>query len=205
MLTATDVRPEPAQPARKAPKIRALLAGGLVLGIGAAVTLAAWNDSEFAKGTFTAGTLNLEGSTNGTTFGENPAGNPAALAFTANTANLSPGDVVEAPFAVRLDAASTYDADVTISTKESTDSLAGLTYTLDRTTTFGCGGQVNGSLVQSPAPLGTTPGTPTFTVTQGAGDDPGTAVYLCFRITAGTGLVQGQTGTTTWEFAAQSK
>jgi len=49
-------------------KVRAVLAGGLVLGVGAAVTLAAWNDSEFATGTFTAGTFNLEGSTDGTTF-----------------------------------------------------------------------------------------------------------------------------------------
>lgn len=30
-------------------KVRAILAGGLVLGVGAAVVLAAWNDSEFAQ------------------------------------------------------------------------------------------------------------------------------------------------------------
>ena len=34
--------------------IRAILAGGLVLGVGTAVTLAAWNDSEFVTETFTA-------------------------------------------------------------------------------------------------------------------------------------------------------
>ena len=48
-------------------KILAVLAGGLVLGVGVAVTLAAWNDSEFATGTFTAGSFNLEGSTTGDT------------------------------------------------------------------------------------------------------------------------------------------
>ena len=49
-------------------KVRAILAGGLVLGLGAAVTLAAWNDSEFAKGTFTSGSLNIQGSVDGDIF-----------------------------------------------------------------------------------------------------------------------------------------
>ncbi|MEJ7649283.1 MAG: SipW-dependent-type signal peptide-containing protein [Nakamurella sp.] len=40
-------------------KFRAVLAAGLVLGVGGAVTLAAWNDSEYATGTFTAGTFNM--------------------------------------------------------------------------------------------------------------------------------------------------
>ncbi|SFH86076.1 hypothetical protein E3O11_09355 [Cryobacterium levicorallinum] len=43
-------------------RIRAVLAGGLVLGLGAAVTLAAWNDSEFARGSFAASGFNLVGS-----------------------------------------------------------------------------------------------------------------------------------------------
>src|SRR5690606_31735774 len=55
---------------RRSRMIRALLAGGLVLGVGTAVTLAAWNDSEFASGTFRAGTFDLEGSTDGTTFSQ---------------------------------------------------------------------------------------------------------------------------------------
>src|SRR5690606_23874046 len=46
-------------------KVRALLAGGVVLGIGAAATLAAWNDSEYAGATFTAGSFNLEGAVDG--------------------------------------------------------------------------------------------------------------------------------------------
>jgi len=35
-------------------RLRAVLAGGLVLGVGAALTLAAWNDAEFATGSFQA-------------------------------------------------------------------------------------------------------------------------------------------------------
>ena len=204
MVAVREVSPELKKGPAKAPKVRAVLAGGLVLGIGAAVTLAAWNDSEFAQGTFTAGTFNLQGSSDGTTFGENPVSAPGTLAFTPDTGNLSPDDVVEAPFAVRLDAASTNDARVTLSTEASTGALAGLTYSLTRSASFGCDQPVTSTPVSAQA-LGTTPGGVTFTLGQGAGTDAGTPVFLCFRITAGTGLPQSQTGTTTWKFAAQSQ
>ncbi|MDR2320511.1 MAG: SipW-dependent-type signal peptide-containing protein, partial [Microbacterium sp.] len=42
-------------------RIRAVLAGGLVLGVGATVTLASWNDGEYATGTSTAGTFDVVG------------------------------------------------------------------------------------------------------------------------------------------------
>ncbi|GAA3171571.1 hypothetical protein GCM10020255_060560 [Rhodococcus baikonurensis] len=52
-------------------KVRALLAGGLVLGIGAAVTLAAWTDNVFGDAQFKTGSWNLQGSFDGlTTWGE---------------------------------------------------------------------------------------------------------------------------------------
>ena len=38
-------------------KARAILAGSLVLGVGAAATLASWNDSEFAIGAITGGLI----------------------------------------------------------------------------------------------------------------------------------------------------
>ncbi|HEY4556978.1 MAG TPA: SipW-dependent-type signal peptide-containing protein [Enteractinococcus sp.] len=53
-------------------KIRAIVAGGLVLGFGAAGTIAAWNDSEEATGNFTAGQFGIEGSPDGTNFTESP-------------------------------------------------------------------------------------------------------------------------------------
>ena len=46
---------------RDSRRVKAVLAGGMVLGIGAAITLAAWNDSEFATGTFSAGHFGIEG------------------------------------------------------------------------------------------------------------------------------------------------
>ncbi|MFJ5955966.1 SipW-dependent-type signal peptide-containing protein [Paenarthrobacter sp. NPDC092416] len=204
MVASTETSPESKQRPGKAPKIRAILAGGLVLGVGAALTLAAWNSSEFAQGTFTAGSFNLQGSINGTTFTENPVGSPATLGFTTNPENLSPGDVVTAPFAVRLDGASTYDATVTVSTEASTGSLTGLTYELTQSDAFGCSEAVTETLVASGQALGSTPGSVTFALTQGADTDPGDPVNLCFRVTAGA-VVQAQTGSTTWEFAAQSQ
>ncbi|MDR6986618.1 putative ribosomally synthesized peptide with SipW-like signal peptide [Paenarthrobacter nitroguajacolicus] len=154
---------------RNAPKIRAILAGGLVLGVGAAITLAAWNDSEFAQGTFTAGAFNLEGSTDGTTFGENPVTAPATLGFTAAPANLAPGDVVTAPFAVRLDDTTSNDATVTVSTEASTGALTGLSYSLTQSTDFGCAEPVTATLVAAGQELGTTPGSVTFALAQGTG------------------------------------
>ncbi len=54
-----------------------------MLGIGAAVTLAAWNDSEFASGQFGAGTFDLQGSTtNGTDgFSDHATAGAAAVVF----------------------------------------------------------------------------------------------------------------------------
>lgn len=204
-MVAPDSSPESTQSPRKAPRIRAILAGGLVLGVGAAITLAAWNDSEFAQGTFTAGSFNLEGSTDGTAFAEHPVGSPATLSFTAAPTNLAPGDVVTAPFAVRLDEDTTSGATVTVSTESSTGALTGLTYSLTQSDAFGCGEPVTDTLVDPGTGLGTTPGSTTFALDDGGGAGAGAAVNLCFRITAGSGLVQSQTGSTTWEFAAESQ
>ena len=61
MSTSISEREKTEHTRKRAGIVRAILAGGLVLGVGAAVTLAAWNDSEFATGTFGAGSFNLEG------------------------------------------------------------------------------------------------------------------------------------------------
>lgn len=205
MVAVKEASPESTPRTSKAPKVRAILAGGLVLGIGAAVTLAAWNDSDFAKGTFAAGVFNLEGSADGAVFNDNPAGTPATLDFTLDPANLAPGDTVAAPFAVRLDGSSTNNASVTVSTETSDGNLAGLTYSLTRSTNFGCTEPITSTLV-SAQPLGSTPAEVAFTLSQGAEDDEaGAPANLCFRVTAGPTLVQAQTGSTTWEFAAESR
>ena len=186
-------------------RVRAVLAGGLVLGVGAAVTLAAWNDSEFAQGTFTAGSFNLEGSTDGTLFADHAdAATPATLGFTVDPANLSPGDSVSAAFAVRLDAATTSAADLAISASPATGTiLPNLTYRLDQTTAFGCDLAGAETLVAAGTAIDTVPGTPAVALADGDGV-AGAPAYFCFTVTAGSGLQQTQTGTATWQFAATS-
>ena len=72
-------------------RIRAILAGGLVLGVGAAATLAAWNDSEYGAATFTAGRFDIVGSTDGTTFASHAtSGAAATLSFVVAPSAMSP-------------------------------------------------------------------------------------------------------------------
>ena len=60
-------------------RVRAVLAGALVLGVGASVTLASWSDSEYAAGTFTASTFRLESSTVANVWKDSTSGNDASL------------------------------------------------------------------------------------------------------------------------------
>jgi predicted ribosomally synthesized peptide with SipW-like signal peptide len=186
-------------------RFRAILAGGLVLGVGAAVTLAAWNDSEFAQGTFTAGQFNLEGSTDGSAYAEHTdVGAPAALDFSVDPDNLSPGDSVTAAFAVRLDAVTTSPADLVITASPATGSiLPNLTYRLDQTTAFGCDLSGSTNLVTAGTAIDAVVAPPTVELADGAGV-AGAPAYFCFTVTAGDDLEQTQSGTATWQFAATS-
>ena len=141
IATATIATDGTAKRRRRSRMIRAILAGGLVLGVGTAVTLAAWNDSEYVTGTFTAGTFNMQGSTtNGTTFIDHPVGTPGTLSFTVAPLLMSPGDTVYAPFALRLAANTTNNANVVITPPAGTTGTiaTNLTYEVVRTTAFTC-------------------------------------------------------------------
>ncbi len=189
---------------RRSRMIRAILAGGLVLGVGAAVTLAAWNDSEFVTGTFTAGTFNLEGSTtDGTTFTDHATSPGGALTFTVPATALSPTDSVSAPFAVRLAANTTNGANVVLTTEPPTGTVTNLTYSLEIHSAWGCApGTVTSTPITGSA---LNAGTTSFALAAGAPtSNPGAPVYVCFRVTAGAGLVQGQSGAAIWKFTATS-
>lgn len=189
--------------------VLAVLAGGLVLGVGTAVTLAAWNDSEFANGTFTAGAFNLEGATDGAagTYADHEAAPGAALAFSTDFDNLAPDDVVYAPFWVRLDATTTSDATVTTSLESGTGANAAnisyAVYALDEAEACDATAAANGTLLLSGASLSaSTPGA-TFDLTAGSGAD-GAPQKVCVVATAGAGLVESGAATAVWEFAAAS-
>lgn len=170
-------------------KVTAVLAGGLVLGVGAAVTLAAWNDSEFAKSTFTAGTFVFQGSTDGTAFDDHPSEEgAAALTFSAGFDNLSPDDVVYAPFALQLTSDSTSAADITAAAPVVPAALdGGLTFASVATTSFGCDATAFAAGTAVPTTM-----------------QPGDTINLCLQVTAGE-LTQGASGTVVWQWNAVSQ
>lgn len=174
--------------AAKRRKIGALLAGGLVLGVGAAVTLASWNDSEFAKANLTAGTFVFQGSTDGTTFADHASsGGAASLTFSTGFDKLSPNAVVYAPYALKLTGSS--PATLTPAAPTVTGALSGkATFAAVQTTTFGC----NAGAFTGGTALVTTM-------------SPGDTVNLCLQVTAGSTIAQGDTGTVVWQWDAVSQ
>jgi predicted ribosomally synthesized peptide with SipW-like signal peptide len=191
-------------------KVAAVLAGGLVLGVGTMATLASWNDSEFASATFTAGKFNLEGAVDASqaVFGEHAtSGAAGGLTFTAPVSNLTPTDVVAAPYAVRLAANTTNNATLNLTAATSTGTVSNLTYEVIKTTGAGCTTASTGTVI---VPAGTavtsvTGATPISLAMGSPTTNAGTAAYLCFKVTAGAALAQSQTGAVTWQFQAVSQ
>jgi len=187
----------------KSKRVRAILAGGLVLGVGAAITLAAWNDSEFATGIFAGGAFSIEGSTDGTAFTEHATEAAAAdLTFELDADNLAPSEPVYAGFAVQLTAASTYAATVDITASSADPIASSLTYSLVETTTFGCDADAFAAGDALVTDAATTTSTAADIFTLGAVTTP---VFLCFEVTPSATLPQASPeGTVVWEFAAES-
>ncbi|MGO1538229.1 MAG: SipW-dependent-type signal peptide-containing protein [Leucobacter sp.] len=176
-------------------KVGAILAGGLVLGVGAAVTLAAWGDSEFASSTFEAGTFTFQGSADGGTAWEDHdvVRGAAALSFATNPDNLSPNDAVYASYLLRVTGdpatvtpvAATFDGDMSAAKLDV--EVREITGTTCDETSFNAAGAAND--VTS---------TPFNVVT-------GTDASLCLQVVATDDLVQGDTGTVVWRWDAASQ
>jgi predicted ribosomally synthesized peptide with SipW-like signal peptide len=188
--------------------VRAVLAGGIVLGVGAAITLAAWNASDFATGNFDAGTFAFQGSANGTDYALHTSEDPATLSF-GDASDMSPDMTTYAAYWLRLGAGTTDDATVTVASGGATG-VTGLTYGMTQigaTATCDASAATTGtSLVPAGTALDSVGATaPTFALTAGAtSTDDGTPVQVCLAVTADTGLVQGQSGNATWQFTAES-
>lgn len=210
-MTSTDT---PARARGLSRKVKAILAGGLVLGIGAAVTLAAWNDSEFASGQFAAGTFNLQGSTTSGTagFSDHATAGSAAVVFDlAGHGNVAPGDVLYEPFWVRLAANTTSGANLNLAgaTAGAGTNNTNFSYEIYRLATVStacdAAGVLGGTLIGSGADLTTFTAVAPSTLAVGAPTtDPGAALNLCFVVTAKGTLVQGGSASTTWQLAAVS-
>lgn len=87
MHTRRAVRENRQQRSRR---VRAVLAGGLVFGVGAAATLASWTDQEVATATITAGTFAIESRTNLGAFEDSP--HTPALTLPLGATGLYPGE-----------------------------------------------------------------------------------------------------------------
>ncbi|UCR88879.1 SipW-dependent-type signal peptide-containing protein [Mycetocola spongiae] len=217
-ITAQAAAPHTSRPR----VVRAILAGGLVLGLGSALTLAAWNDSEFAGGLFSAGSFNLEGSTTdgATGFSDHntTAGNAAAtLTFSLPVnGNLSPGSTVFAPLWLRLAAGTTDAAELrtealtTVDTGGDNSTRLGYGVYALNSATAACDatGVAAGTRLAGAPTLATDTGIDSAAVALPQGADThtaGAATKLCIVVTAAPSLAQGGSTTATWQFSASSK
>lgn len=91
---------------RRRPRVRALLAGGVVLGLGVTATVAAWTDTEHTTATFTAGTFSIVGATDGATFSDHLSAPGAMLSFAVAPTDLVPNTTVYALYSVKTAATS---------------------------------------------------------------------------------------------------
>lgn len=191
-------------------KLRAVLAGALVLGVGSAVTIAAWTDSERASGTFTASVFGLEGSTDGSSFSSHGTNeSPAELSFDVTPDALSPGTTVYALFSVRTTAESTDDGTLLLKAEDDNGSGLGqyLTYgvrTVSGTTCDASAFSDGDAVIDEGQPItASAPESRTQSVQAAAGDQ----VNYCFAITLPAGTSDDAQGTTTnasWQIAGTS-
>ena len=195
-------------------RVQAVLAAGLVLGIGTAVTLAAWADSENATGSFGASVFGTESQSAGSpTYASNTTTPGASLSFNATA--MSPGTSFYAWLNVRTTTASTVGGTVALTSAAPTGGLApALEYRAVRMTgpnpTSTCNATAfSGTPVfiagaaASYLPVSQVPATQVASPIGAAGAQLG----FCFevRLAPGTaGSFQGQTGSVTWTFTATS-
>ncbi|RUR01448.1 SipW-dependent-type signal peptide-containing protein [Labedella endophytica] len=194
-------------------RVRAVLAGGLVLGIGSAATVAAWNDGEYATATITAGTFQIEGSTSSATTGysDHAASTSAAvLPFAPVVTAATPGTTTYASFWVRTKSTSVAGT-VALQTPTFGTASTGLQSSL----TYGvrllgpsetCGSTafstpLGTTIVTAGTALGGTLAAPSPTIAAASG-----AVHqYCFAITLPTtapNTAQGLVAAPNWQFLA---
>lgn len=170
--------------------------------------LASWNDSEYAAAA-AAPSVNLEGAVDAaqSTFSEHAtSGVGGSVGFSTRLADLTPGETVAAPFALRLGAGTTDDATVSLAAVSST--VADLTYQVVQTATPGCTTSTTGTtLVSAGTPVTAVSGAGVISLSKAAGTPTsaaGSPAYLCFKVTAGSASGQDHSGTVTWQLAGTS-
>lgn len=218
------------QAAHRPGKIRALLAVGLVLGVGAAFTLAAWTDDEWVFGGAgpgdTPGTKTYAMQQNtvapfaDASWTDEPNANGGRLDFTIQATDLLPGDTVYAPFQLRAKAGSEA---LTVSLAEarqatvpavgnanSTALYTAMRYQawigLDAADCSSAGDKTSGTvLVAADSGLDALGSAP-FALPAGASGAPGAPVNLCFAMSLPAGTtdvtLQGKNVVPLWRFTS---
>ncbi|MFD6815416.1 SipW-dependent-type signal peptide-containing protein [Microbacterium sp. NPDC060132] len=188
-------------------RLRALLAGGLVLGIGTTATLAAWNDSEFGSATFTAGRFDLVGATDGVTFSSHATtGAAAALNFQLPPTAMAPGTTTYALFSVKTASPSVAGVlQLTAGTPGGTGLASSLTYGVRAIagTTCSAATYPGGTAVVADGSALTAGGAST----QAVSANGASVVNYCFAVTLPTtapNTAQGLTMTQTWQIQGTS-
>ncbi|MFC9350571.1 SipW-dependent-type signal peptide-containing protein [Arthrobacter sp. NPDC057013] len=192
-------------------RVRAVLAGALVLGVGASVTLASWTDSEYAAGAFTASTFRLESSTQTTDWRDSTSAADASL--TVNATGLSPGASGYSWLNVRTTAASTVGGTVVLTSSTPVGDLSPqLEYravltsaatTCDASAFSGTPLFIAGS-ASAYLPASAVGAPPVSSPITAAGNSP---VRYCFDMRIKTGAdnsFQGKSATVTWLFTGTS-
>lgn len=207
-------------------KRKALLAGGVVLGLGATMTLAAWTDDVWVSGSFNAGTFNVQGAVDsaGTVwreYGSSESSEVGGLNFTFTPTAMSPGQSVYAPLNLRVGPdSSPYNAAITVASAPTAPASGAdlaffdkLRISLYGVSPANC--NFEGTDGKNPTPTPTLPGydyeslnttsTSTLLTLVGSTSAP---QGVCFRITldsSATSAVQGgQANGLTWRFNAVS-
>lgn len=198
---------------RRFVRLRALLAGGLVLGIGGSLTLAAWTDSEFGQATFTASVFNTQSSVDlGTTWID--AITAGSQNFTFNPAGMSPTSTRYAPMWIRTKTGS-MDGALALQGATGASGALGtaLIYRVVRYTTGTCDvSQFTAGATYIVGAAGTplaggVPLTTAAAASTAVAANATPATQLCFEVTMksdAANTLQGQSVTVNWEVKATS-
>lgn len=192
-------------------KVRAVAAAGTVLGIGAIVTMAAWNDSEFAEGIFGTGVFNVESSTTGSDAGyqdHDSIDNAAELAFAAE--EMVPDETYTASLWLRVDEDTTYDGyvtDIEIANADEAPQTEGISYTI-----YSTGGAQSCDNAEQHTPVAggdslneiTPAGEYDIELPADGGEGAGQPTLLCFVVETDEDLSQDLDETVTWVVHAES-
>lgn len=195
-------------------RVRALLAGGLVLGVGAAVTLASWTDTEVGTGGFTASVFGIQGQGIGEGgYAEHPTAPGAPMTFTQPAAGLSPEALTYGWLNIRTTPSTTVAGTVALTAVGNSGGTLPPQLQYRAVTTpigttcnagaFGAGAVYIAGNASTKLEV-TAVRTPAVQTPIAAG---GAAIRVCFEVQMkadAPSTVQGATGTVSWTFTAAS-